>query len=151
MVQLNDIKPKTKFKTAKRVGRGGKRGKTSGRGHKGQHQHGGHGIRPEMRDLIKKLPKLRGFGNNRSRTVNDSRIKYLPVALGALNSAFSDGDNVTLQALYEKGLVEKRNGKIKPAKILSTGEITKKLTVSGVKISKSAKEAIEKAGGTVTE
>ena len=72
MTGLNSF-TKISAKIAKRrVGRGGKRGKTSGRGHKGQRQHGGHGVRPELRDMIKKLPKLRGHGINRSRTVNSA-------------------------------------------------------------------------------
>ena len=148
-MQLNDLQPKTSKLSKRRIGRGGKRGKTSGRGHKGQKQHGGHGIRPEMRDLIKKLPKLRGYGNNRAKTVNDSRIVYVPINLDALEATFVDGDNVTQEVLVEKGLLSKKGGKIKPAKILARGNFTKKLSIEGVMFSETAREKIEKAGGSI--
>lgn len=148
-MQLNQLKPKTQKQVKRRVGRGGKRGKTSGRGHKGQKQHGGHGIRPEMRDLIKKLPKLRGHGINRSRTVNDSRIKYTPINLDVLEESFKNDDIVSQVTLLEKGLANKKGGKIQPIKLLARGVLKKKLTVEGIKMSKTAKIAIEKVGGAV--
>ncbi len=148
-MQLNELKPNTKRATKRKVGRGGKRGKTAGRGHKGQKQHGGHGIRPEMRDFIKKLPKLRGHGINRSRTVNDSRVVYMPINLDALEQAFKAGEAVTPETLVEKGLLSKRGGKIRPVKLLARGKLTKKLSVEGVKISETAKVAVEKVGGSV--
>src|SRR5512145_1013549 len=61
IMQIQDLKSRTKRPQSARVGRGGKRGKTSGRGTKGQKARAGHKIRPEIRDLIKKLPKLRGY------------------------------------------------------------------------------------------
>ncbi len=149
-MQLNELKPKNQGDSKRRVGRGGKRGKTSGRGHKGQKQHGGHGLRPEMRDIIKKLPKLRGHGINRSRTVNDSRVVYTPVNLSALGDAFKSGDTVSRETLLEKGIARKKGGKTQPVKILARGELAVKLTVEGnIKMSKTAKAAIEKAGGEV--
>jgi len=80
-MQLHELKRKTKAKTKKRVGRGGIRGKTSGRGHKGQNARAGHRVRPEIRDMFKKLPKLRGHGVNRARTVNSSVVKPTPINL----------------------------------------------------------------------
>ncbi len=67
-MNLNTLQSKTKRMISDRIGRGGKRGKTSGRGVKGQRAHGDHGVRPELRDAIKKLPKRRGYGKNRGRT-----------------------------------------------------------------------------------
>ena len=64
-MQLHQIKPKTKVRKPKRVGRGGRHGKTSGRGTKGQNARAGRKKRPELRDIIKKLPKLRGRSEER--------------------------------------------------------------------------------------
>jgi len=60
MVQLHNIQPNTKRKTPKRVGRGGKRGTYSGRGLKGQKSRAGRKIRPQLRDIIKRIPKKKG-------------------------------------------------------------------------------------------
>lgn len=147
-MQLNTLKAKTPRITSTRVGRGGKRGKTSGRGTKGQNARAGHRKRPEMRDLIKKLPKLRGHGKNRSRTVRP-QITYVPVNLAALEAAFVAGDTVTPVTLAKKGLVTSRAGRIRSVKLLGTGTLTKSLSVSGVVASASAKAAIEKAGGSL--
>jgi large subunit ribosomal protein L15 len=148
-MQLHQLKRKTKIKSKKRVGRGGLRGKTSGRGHKGQKARAGHRIRPEIRDMIKRIPKLRGHGVNRSRTVNSSVVKPIPVNLSILNEVFSDGDKISPKEFVAKGLVSKKKGKFPIVKILGTGEISKKLEVSKCAVSKSAKEKIEKAGGII--
>ncbi len=147
-MQSNTLAPKTPRITSARVGRGGKRGKTSGRGTKGQKARAGHKIRPEMRDLIKKLPKLRGHGKNRARTV---RVKapYAAVNLSALENAFTAGDLVNPETLYKKGLVTARGGRIAYVKILGTGSLTKALKVSDCVTSASAQAAIEAAGGSV--
>lgn len=148
-MQLNSLKAKTPRITSARVGRGGKRGKTSGRGTKGQNARAGHRKRPEMRDLIKKLPKRRGHGKNRARTVRADRLTYVPVNLAALEAAFSAGDTVTPAVLFEKGLVTGRAGRIRKVKILGTGTLTKALSISDVVASASARAAIEKAGGSL--
>ncbi|MBI1999241.1 MAG: uL15 family ribosomal protein [Parcubacteria group bacterium] len=147
-MQLHDLQPKTRRLKPKRVGRGGKRGTYSGRGGKGQTARAGHRIRPEMRDIIKKLPKKRGHGKHRARSVNDSRTKAVPVSLVTLARSFADGAAITAAALREKGLISVR-GRTARVKILGKGAITKRFAVSGVRISKGAREAIEKAGGTV--
>jgi len=149
-MQTNTLKAKTKRITTPRVGRGGKRGKTSGRGTKGQNARAGHKKRPEMRDILKKLPKRRGFGKNRSRTVRPQVI-YSPVNLAALEKSFTAGDTVSPLTLREKGLVGSRGGYILPVKLLGTGTLTKKLVCVDCFTSASAKEAIEKAGGSVTQ
>ena len=75
-MQLHELKPTTPRKTAKRVGGGGKRGKPSGRGHKGQAARAGNSSRPEMREIIQKIPELRGHGKNRAKTVNNERVLH---------------------------------------------------------------------------
>lgn len=148
-MQTHNLTRKTKNKKTKLIGRGGKRGKTSGRGTKGQWAHGGHGVRPEMRDIIKKFPKLRGHGKNRSRTVNPTIVRPLVVNLGVVADAFKDGDVVSVSTLLAKGIVKKVGGKQPAVKILSGGDLAKKLRFVGVSMSVSTKEKIEKAGGAV--
>lgn len=148
-MQSNTLKAKTSRMTSARVGRGGKRGKTSGRGTKGQKARSGRKLRPEMRDIIKKLPKRRGYGQNRSRTVRTDTREYTPVTLSALDKAFAAGATVTPATLNRAGLIGSRGGRIVPVKILGTGSITKALSVSGCAASASAKAAIEAAGGSV--
>ncbi len=149
MTGLHSLTKNAAQKTKRRVGRGGKRGKTSGHGHKGQKQHGGHGIRPEMRDIIKKLPKLRGHGKNRARTVNSSKVAYTPVNLSQLEKVCKDGATVTPAFLVENEVVSNRAGRAPKIKILGTGVLKKKLTIEHCAFSKSAKASIEKAGGSV--
>ena len=144
-MQLHELKPTKARTTAKRVGRGGKRGKTSGRGHKGQKARSGGGVRTGFEGgampLYMRLPK-KGFSNAPFKT------EYAIVNLDALEAKF-DGGEVTRESLIEKGLlsgIEKR----RPIKILGNGTLTKKLTFVKIdKFSGSAKEAIEKAGGEI--
>lgn len=147
-MQAHTLSRTHKNKTMPRVGRGGKRGKTSGRGTKGQKARSGRKMRPEMRDLIKKLPKRRGYGKNRARTVRTNRARYVGINLATLETAFASGDTVTPAILLKKGLVSARAGRVPMVKILGTGELTKKLSVSLCRYSTTAKEAIEKAGGS---
>ncbi len=146
-MQTHTLKPAHARITTPRVGRGGKRGKTSGRGTKGQNARAGHNKRPEMRDLLKKIPKRRGFGKNRSRTVRPQVI-YTPVNLSKLDALYTAGDIVSPVTLLQKGLVRSNGGYILPVKILGTGTITKALKVENCEFSESAKSAIEAAGGS---
>jgi len=130
------------------VGRGGKRGKTSGRGGKGQTARAGHKIRPEVRDLIKKLPKRRGHGKNRARTVRTNRIAISTVNLAALEAAYAAGETVSPATLLAKGLVRRAKGRAPVVKILGTGALTKALVIKGCTTSASARAAIIAAGGT---
>ena len=148
-MQLHELQRTHKQKTKKRIGRGGVRGKTSGRGHKGQKAHGGHGIRPEMRDVIKKLPKLRGHGKNRARTVNSSVIKPIVVNLNVLENFYEAGESVTPRTLKERKLIQVKKGGNISVKILSRGTLSKNLAIEGCKVSESAKANIEKVGGSV--
>jgi len=99
--------------------------------------------------MIKKLPKLRGHGVNRSRTVNSSVVKPTPINLTLLEENFSDGDKVNPKVLVSLGLLDKKKGRIPKVKILGKGTLSKKLEVSGFTISESAKAQVEKAGGKV--
>jgi large subunit ribosomal protein L15 len=148
-MQLHDIKKSSGTRVARRVGRGGKRGKTSGKGHKGQKARAGRKIRPFERDLIKKIPKRRGHGKNRSRTVNPTKVRPIGVNLEVLERVFSAGDRVDPKLLVAKGVVRAVAGKAPVVKLLGVGTLTKKLTVAGCTMSQSARAAIEKAGGTV--
>lgn len=145
-MQLHSLSSKTKTKNKKRVGRGGTRGKTSGRGHKGQKQHGGHGIRPHMRDEIKRLPKLRGRGVNSNKSIAD---KSAVVNVARLEEAFKKNGIVSPQTLVKAGLILKRGDSFPVVKILGQGDISTPVTVVGCKVSSSAQEKIEKAGGKV--
>ena len=144
-MQLHELKRKTPNKRVQRVGRGGKRGKTSGRGTKGQDARSGHKKRPEISEILKKLPKMRGYAFN---SIQDAA---LVVNLKALEATFKAGDVVNAKTLAERGLVRvRKNAQTLPTiKILGDGELTKKLTIAGCKVSASAKAAIEKAGGSI--
>lgn len=146
MKSHNLVRKTPNFKAAQ-VGRGGKRGKTSGRGTKGQDARSGHKKRPELRDFIKRFPKLRGEGKRGG--LKSFVPRAVPVPLSALEKNFKAGDRVELETLAAKGLIEKINGNFPRVKILSGGEVTVKLVVSGIEVSASAKAALEKAGGKV--
>jgi large subunit ribosomal protein L15 len=148
-MQLHSLAPRTKNKKNPPVGRGGKRGKTSGRGGKGQTARAGHHIRPEVRDLIKKLPKRRGHGKNRARTVKTNRIAVSAVNLSALELNYKAGETVSPATLLAKGLVRRAKGRAPAVKILGTGELKKALIIDGCTLSSVARAALEKAGGTV--
>jgi len=148
-MQIHEIIRKNPNKKTKTVGRGGKRGKTSGRGHKGQKARAGGTPRPELRDMIKKIPKLRGHGKNRAKTVNTRRVKPSVINVSRLESIFDNGSTVTPEILFVQRLIRKRSGKLPAVKILGTGNISKKLTIVGCDVSPAAKEKIEKAKGVI--
>lgn len=125
------------------VGRGGKRGKTSGRGTKGQNARAGRKKRPEMRDFIKRLPKLRGYAFN---TIQD---KPVVVNVRDIEKAFKAGETVNPKTLVEKGVANLFKGNAPAIKILSLGDLTKKVTVEACDVSAGAKTKIEKVGGKV--
>jgi len=144
-MQVHTLKKEHKNLKKKIVGRGGKRGKTSGRGHKGQKQHGGHGIRPQMRDTIKKIPKKRGY------RFNSIQIKPTVINIKDIEAVFENDALVSPQTLVEKLLIERKKGKIPKVKILSVGDLSKKITILNCILSKAAQEKIEKAGGKISE
>ena len=143
---MDQLKRKNPNKKAKRVGRGGLRGKTSGRGHKGQKQHGGHGIRLELRDQIKKIPKLRGRGINSNKSIH---LKPTAVNVAQLEALYTAGETVSPITLQEKGIISGAQARKQGAKILGNGDIKIALTIEGCAVSQSASEKITKAGGKV--
>lgn len=143
---LNTLKRTHKNKKSRQIGRGGVKAKTAGRGTKGQNARAGHKKRPELRDFIKRVPKLRGRGVNSNTSIQDA---YTPVTLSAISNAFSNGDKVSPATLVAKGVITFVYGLKPKVKILATGDITKKVTVSGCALSLSAKTKIETAGGMV--
>ncbi len=145
-MQIHQLTVK-KRKDKKTVGRGGKRGTYSGRGNKGQKARSGASIDPLFEggrsSLVERLKKVRGFKSlNAKKTV---------VKLENLEKFFKDGDVVSLEALIATKLVDKSRSK-DGVKILTNGELTKKLTISAeILLSETAKAAITKAGGTILE
>lgn len=142
-MQLQDIKLIYKNKKKKRIARGGKKGTTAGRGTKGQKSRTGHNIRPAERDLIKKLPKLRGY---RFKAVSPKAVVF---NIGDMDVKFNAGDTITPKLLWEKGMLGRKSGQLPAVKFLGKGELAKKLFFKDCLISGSAKEKIEKAGGKV--
>jgi large subunit ribosomal protein L15 len=148
-MQLHTLKRKTKNKKVATVGRGGKRGKTSGRGTKGQKARSGHKLRPELRDIIKRIPKMRGHGKNRADTVNNSIVKPSVVNLKTLSEKFEKGETISPETLVTKGVLHKIRGNFPKVKILGDGEVTKVFVITNCFVSLPAKVKIEKAGGSV--
>lgn len=146
-MQTNHLKRKTPNMKRVTVARGGKRGKTAGRGGKGQSARAGNKRRPEWRDIIKKLPKLRGRGVNQNKPVTQV---FTVINLGILETHFAAKDTVSPTTILQKGILTTASGRTPSIKILGGGEITKALVVSGCVVSASAKEKIEKAGGSIT-
>lgn len=142
-MQLHQLKRKNPNEKHVQVGRGGKRGKTSGRGTKGQNARAGNKKYPELRVIIKKLPKLRGYKFNTFQT------KAVVVNLATLGASFEKNDQVTPESLRAKKLVSYPKGSKPVVKILATGEITIPLLISGCKVSKQAQDKIVAAGGAV--
>jgi len=142
-MKLHELSPAAgSVKASYRKGRGpgSGNGKTAGKGHKGQNARSGGGVRLGFEGgqlpLYRKLPK-RGF-KNRFAT------HYAIVNVGTLNAKFENGETVTLEALIEKGILNKG---LDGLKVLGNGELTKNLTVEAAIFSQTAKEKIEAAGG----
>ena len=142
-MKIHDLKPAEGSKKSRhRVGRGiaGKGGKTAGRGSKGQGARGSvkPGFEGGQTPLARRTPKLKGFNN-------PFRVEYHVVNLDTLE-AYAGGTEIGPEELRAAGLVAKRG----LVKVLGRGELTKALTVSAHAFSRSAREAIEGAGGSVT-
>ena len=142
-LKVHHLRPAPGARTAKtRVGRGeGSKGKTAGRGTKGTKARYQVPERFEggQMPLHMRLPKLRGF-------TNPFRVEYQVVNLDRLAALYPDGGDVTVDDLVAKGAV--RDGR--PVKVLGTGEIDVKVNVTVNKLSGSAQEKIEAAGGSAT-
>lgn len=146
-LSLNNLKPaKGSTHKKKRVGRGpgSGLGKTSGRGHKGQKSRSGYSSRPGFEGgqmpLQRRLPK-RGF-------TNIFKKQWIEISLAKIEESFNAGDSVTPEILHERGLIKKAKHDLV---ILGTGEMSKALNISAHRFTKTAKDKIEKAGGSITE
>ena len=159
-MDLSRLKPNTPRKSQKRVGRGGKRGFTSGHGTKGQKGRAGASVKPGFRGADNRLwqlfPKQRGAskkpgkgGNNRihvkHRFFQLKHDKPSVVNLFDLNK-FISGETITPEILLKSGLVYKTK---KGVKVLGNGELKTKLNFTGLTISKTARAKIEKLGGII--
>jgi large subunit ribosomal protein L15 len=151
-VGLHNLKPAPgSRKSRKRLGRGKGSGwgKTSGRGHKGAGQRSGNkrkrGYEGGQNPVHMRMGKLRGPNKKMSMPFEKFRTRTQPVNLADLDARFKAGDEVTPESLREAGLAKGRD----PVKVLARGELKKKLTVRAHGFSAAAREAIEKAGGTV--
>ena len=146
-MKLHDLSPAPgSKKQRRRVGRGtaSGHGKTAGRGMKGQGARSGGGKGPYFEGgqlpLVRRLPFRRGFTNIR-------RVEYKPVNLDRLQEKFGEGQQeVTPEALIEAGIIKRSD---KAVAILGDGELSTALTIKAHRFSKSAREKIEAAGGTV--
>jgi len=144
---LNNLKPaEGSTHKKKRVGRGpgSGLGKTAGRGHKGQKSRSGYsskiGFEGGQMPLQRRLPK-RGF-------TNIFKKKWLEVSLAKLEEHFNAGDEITPEILHERGLIKKAKHDLV---ILGNGEISKALKISAHRFTKTAKDKIEKVGGSIVE
>jgi large subunit ribosomal protein L15 len=144
-MNLNDIhRGINKNKKRRRIGRGpgSGHGKTSGRGHKGQGSRAGSSAHPTFQGgtmpLVRRVPK-RGFNNRWA-------LRIAVVNIGEIDQAFAAGEDVTPESLAEKNLAK---GHFDLLKVLGEGELTKKLSVSAHRFSKSAADKIEKVGGAM--
>jgi large subunit ribosomal protein L15 len=144
MLQPHTIKPaRGSKKNPKKVGRGNAsgHGTSSTRGGKGQTARtgGSRGLKMKaFKKMLLSTPKLRGF-----KTLTN---KPSEVYLSDLETHFSAGDVVTVEALREKNII---GSSVRAAKIVSTGELTKKITVSGITATQGAVEKIKAVGGEV--
>jgi large subunit ribosomal protein L15 len=153
-LNLNTLKPAQPRKDRKRVGRGlgSGKGRYSGRGIKGQKSRSGSAKMPAgfeggQMPIDMRAPKLRGNTSADAMPIGPFRTYSHPVNLRDLDRVFADGDTVDLETMVEKGLLKNTKTDVK---VLGTGELTKKLSVTAHSFSASAREKIEGAGGTVT-
>ena len=153
-LNLSTLKPAQPRKDRKRVGRGlgSGKGRYSGRGIKGQKSRAGSNKMPAgfeggQMPIDMRMPKLRGNTSADAMPIGPFRTYSQPINLRDLDRVFADGDAVDLEALVEKGLLKNTKTDVK---ILGTGELSKKLSVTAHSFSASAREKIESAGGSVT-
>lgn len=132
-------------KRVQRVGRGGKRGTTAGRGSHGQRSRAGHRIRPAERDLILRIPKLRGYRNKPQRNSKAERTRIFNFEELAVLKTYAKAGaplEVDVALLKTAGLLAKNfKGEVK---ILANGEVAFPMVIKDIKISKSAQAKMEK-------
>ena len=137
-MQLHNFRKNQKNKGKKRVGRGGKRGTYSGKGMKGQKSRAGHRIRPEIRDLLIRIPKLKGIKNK--------PVFKKPVSINLSVFAKIKESEISKEVLIKNKIIGKA---VKSVKVLSDGEVNRPITLKNFIVSKKAKEKIEAAGGKI--
>jgi large subunit ribosomal protein L15 len=153
-LNLSNLKPAQPRRDRKRVGRGlgSGKGRYSGRGLKGQKSRSGShkmraGFEGGQMPLYMRLGKQRGPTSKDAMPIGPFRTSTVPVNLRDLERVFDDGDTVDVEALVAKGVIKNTKTDVK---VLGTGELTKKLSVTAHRFSASAREKIEAAGGTAT-
>lgn len=151
-LNLSTLKPAQSRKDRKRVGRGlgSGKGRYSGRGLKGQKSRAGShkmraGFEGGQMPIYMRLGKQRGSTSKDAMPIGPFRTSTVPVNVSGLDR-FDDGAEVTPESLVEKGLIKNTKTDVK---LLGNGDLKKKLTVRVHGISASAREKVEKAGGTV--
>lgn len=140
------LKRTTANKKQKRVGRGqgSGMGKTSGRGTKGQKARAGHKLRPEIRDMIKKYPKLRGRGKNSFKA-----FRPTPAVVNVGQLAALKDTTVSPATLLAAKLITRTKGVLPMVKILAGGEIAQAVTIYDCTVTDAARLKIEQAGGII--
>lgn len=138
-MQLNNL-TKTKNRMSRRIGRGGKRGTYSGRGIKGLGARAGGKFRPEERDVLKKIPKLRGY------KFKSHQLRPAVINIAELSRAFAGGETVSPETLLKKGLVRRIHGRMPKVKILGTGDVKNNLAFADVLFSQSAAKKLKNEG-----
>jgi large subunit ribosomal protein L15 len=153
-LNLSNLKPAQPRRERKRVGRGmgSGKGRYSGRGLKGQKARSGShkmraGFEGGQMPLAMRLGKLRGPTSKDAMPIGPHRTYTVPVNLRDLERVFADGDTVNIEALVECGLVKNTKHDVK---VLGSGDLTKKLSVTAHAFSETAREKIKAAGGTAT-
>ena len=153
-LSLSNLSPAQKRQDRKRVGRGlgSGKGRYSGRGLKGQKARSGShkmraGFEGGQMPAYMRLPKERGSTSKDAMPIGPFRTATQAVNLRDLDARFEPGDEVTIESLKEKGLI--RNTRV-DVKILGSGDVTKKLTVTAHRFSETARQKIEAAGGKAT-
>ena len=136
-MQIHHITRSSATQKARRIGRGGKRGTYSGKGIKGQKSRAGAKIRPAEREILKKIPKLRGY------RFKSFRLQPETVTLLDLEKKFNNGDVVSPETLLAHKLIKRQRGKMpNRVKILGKGKLTKKLTFKNILFSKTVEKMV---------
>ncbi len=136
-MQIHTIQKPISSRAARRIGRGGKRGTYSGKGIKGQKSRAGAKMRPAEREILKKIPKLRGY------RFKSFRLQPETVTLFDIEKKFTNGDVVSPETLMRAKLIKRQRGRIpNRVKILAKGKLTKKFIFKDVLFSEGADKAV---------
>ena len=140
------------YKKKSRVGHGSTRGKTSGRGHKGQRARAGHKVRADFLDHMQQIPKRRGYNKNRAKGVWVERVRPRAVPLSRILSVWREHTHsITPKFLTEVGACRNRNGRTPRVKIIGTAKVEKPLRIVGCEITPGARACVEQANGVIVQ